>query len=852
MPIATSRRTKSPTDDEHEDSASDDDDDNDEDNDDDDIDDDDDLPLFDVSVAGSLGHEWAAQEARSGTVAVSAAASKFARGAMLVIDQYYENLFRAHDERKERQRALVDRMGRLGLSRAQQAEKLILLAEKETQYIRARRVRLTGNTFESICVIGRGAFGEVRLVRMRGTNYLYAMKRLEKTKVVELKQVAHVRAERDALADNNYFYTKNPWVVSLYYSFQDTRYLYLIMEYVPGGDLMNQLIKLGTFSEDMTRFYAAEIILALESIHRLNYLHRDIKPDNILLDRHGHVKLSDFGLCLRGRDQQVLTNRGFLFLEEVEAAVLFAADGSVADWRGLEVANYDARRRCLVYETPRALVVNSRATTRSYIEFSSDDNEIAIAVTPQHDMFVALGEHCGFRKMKACQLAKHRGTVRLMTHAAVGVGEDGDAAPFVQTLALGTRAEQAAALALYGWCVWHGHAASAPSAAFVAAQCVVLGGDRVAQVRRAVAVSGAARFDMPAWVWRLSQRDARSFLCGVDGCSDIFGRRPLVAPTVAARDSLVRLLLHAGFAAHSVVGNNAQFNVHFSDTLAAVRRLRARAVPADSRSWCFDMADGFVVTRTALRRRVGAGANKWGAVTNVSRPTIQGNCTGLDSAHHKIEMFKQWQAMHDSGALGDEESGGPEMTREERFLSWSRKRKTLAFSNVGTPDYMAPEILLGEGHSAACDYWSLGVIAFEMLVGYPPFYAETQREIRAKVREWQKHVAVPHDVEISDDARDLIAELLCDQSERLQSFEEAKSLAFFADTDWSRIRKQQAPFVPVLSSPTDTSHFDNFEDLTNEVELTLRRSTMRQFVTNDIPFIGYTYRNFAAIKGRNN
>jgi serine/threonine protein kinase len=111
---------------------------------------------------------------------------------------------------KERQRALVERMARLGLSRAQQAEKLMLLAEKETQYIRARRVRLTGNTFESICVIGRGAFGEVRLVRMRGTNYLYAMKRLEKTKVVELKQVAHVRAERDALADNNYFYTKNP------------------------------------------------------------------------------------------------------------------------------------------------------------------------------------------------------------------------------------------------------------------------------------------------------------------------------------------------------------------------------------------------------------------------------------------------------------------------------------------------------------------------------------------------------------------------------------------------------------------------------------------------------------------
>ena len=678
----------------------DDDDDHDDDHDDDDDDDDDvanELSCFALSEPGSLGHQWCAFGVSEEKAPEKA--RKFAHGAMLVIDQYYENLFRAHDERKERLRALVERMARLGLSGAQQREKLALLAEKETQYIRARRVRLTGNTFESICVIGRGAFGEVRLVRMRGTNYLYAMKRLEKTKVVELKQVAHVRAERDALADNNYFYTKNPWVVSLYYSFQDARYLYLIMEYVPGGDLMNRLIKLGTFSEDMTRFYVAEIILALDSIHRLNYLHRDIKPDNILLDRHGHVKLSDFGLCLRERDQQILTNRGFLFLDEVEAHVRRAADGTVLDWRGLTVANFDERAQRVVFEAPRALVVNSRAATLQFVEFECGD--VRLAVTAQHQMYVSCGDGGGgaFRKMTARQL-----------------------------LALGGK---------------------------------------------------------PVHVMMF------------DG---------------------------AGAAPRSVT-------------------LRARVVDADSRSWCFDMRDGFVVTRSAERLPGGGG------VRATSVATIQGNCTGLDSAHHKIEMFKQWQAMQDSGALsGDEEAGG-EMTREERFASWSKKRKTLAYSNVGTPDYMAPEILLNEGHCAACDYWSLGVIAFEMLVGYPPFYAETQREIRAKVREWQRHVAVPHDVDISDDARDMIAELLCDQSERLQSLEEAKTLAFFADTDWLRIRKQPAPFVPLLASPTDTSHFDNFDDQSNEVELTLRRSTMRQFVTNDIAFIGYTYRNFQAMLG---
>ena len=124
------------------------------------------------------------------------------------------------------------------------------------------------------------------------------MKSLRKSEMIKRDQLAHVKAERDVLAES----TKTPWVVQLYYSFQDPAHLYLIMEFLPGGDLMTMLIKYDTFSEDVTRFYMAECACAIAAIQQLGYVHRDIKPDNcnsinlVLIDRTGHVKLSDFGL----------------------------------------------------------------------------------------------------------------------------------------------------------------------------------------------------------------------------------------------------------------------------------------------------------------------------------------------------------------------------------------------------------------------------------------------------------------------------------------------------------------------------------------------------------------------------
>ena len=142
--------------------------------------------------------------------------------------------------------------------------------------------------------LGTGTFGRVRLCKHRTTGKFYAIKILNKSSVIELKQVAHVKSEKSVLEE-----VSHGCIVNLISSFQDTDRLYMVFEYVPGGELFSHLRKIGKFPNDVAKYYAAELVLALAHLHTQNIVYRDLKPENLMLDKHGHIKITDFGFAKR-------------------------------------------------------------------------------------------------------------------------------------------------------------------------------------------------------------------------------------------------------------------------------------------------------------------------------------------------------------------------------------------------------------------------------------------------------------------------------------------------------------------------------------------------------------------------
>ncbi|KAG1439423.1 hypothetical protein G6F56_012305 [Rhizopus delemar] len=147
-------------------------------------------------------------------------------------------------------------------------------------------------------IIGTGTFGRVYLAKENKKKKYYAIKVLKKSEIVRLKQVEHINSERHVLSQINF-----PFIVQLYCTFQNQMNLYMVQEYVIGGELFRHLRKSRRFPTDTARFYAAGIILAIEYLHSKDIIYRDLKPENILLDHRGYIKMADFGFAKKVPDR---------------------------------------------------------------------------------------------------------------------------------------------------------------------------------------------------------------------------------------------------------------------------------------------------------------------------------------------------------------------------------------------------------------------------------------------------------------------------------------------------------------------------------------------------------------------
>lgn len=454
----------------------------------------------------------------------SVVASSITQQKVAAAKQYIENHYRTQmkslQERKERRWLLEKKLKDAELSEEEHQNRIKDLERKETENMRLQRQRLGVDDFEPLTIIGRGAFGEVRLCRMKTTGEIYAMKKLKKSEMLNRGQVEHVKAERNLLAE-----VDSRCIVKLHYSFQDSEYLYLIMEYLPGGDMMTLLMRKETLSEEVARFYIAETVLAIESIHLHNYIHRDIKPDNLLLDKDGHMKLSDFGLC-------------------------------------------------------KPLDCSTLSTVHE--EESSSEGDVR----------------------------------------------------------------------------------------------------------------------------------------------------------------------HAEFNGHS-------------------------------------------------------------------------------------------------------EFGRPHWTQQEQLQHWKQNRRTLAYSTVGTPDYIAPEVLLKKGYGLECDWWSLGAIMFEMLVGYPPFCSDDQMTTCRKIIYWRKYLKFPEEARLSPEARDLMCRLLCDVDHRLgtRGVNEVKAHPWFRGVQWEKLYDMEAAYKPEVKDELDTQNFEKFEEVEPPQHLSSKSGPWRKMLSSkDVNFVGYTYKSVDMFK----
>jgi len=269
----------------------------------------------------------------STTANLANAEAPFLREIRLALDRWLDAVTDNADVQKSKHlNAYLDLAKHKSASNASQSG-----ADASSSGGKAHRKNCVVDDFVLLKVLGKGSFGKVLLVRKKDDARIFAMKCLKKQRVFQRHQVEHTKTERRVLG-----YLDHPFLVSLHYAFQTDQKLYLVLDYCTGGELFFHLSKAGRFTEDRTRFYIAEIVLAIDYLHTKDIIYRDLKPENILLDSEGHVKITDFGLCKENVPDNVSAH-SFCGTPEYLAPEILrkVGHGKAADWWTLGALIYE-------------------------------------------------------------------------------------------------------------------------------------------------------------------------------------------------------------------------------------------------------------------------------------------------------------------------------------------------------------------------------------------------------------------------------------------------------------------------------------------------------------------------------
>eukprot|EP00116_Pleurobrachia_bachei_P001407 sb/3461669/ len=661
--------------------------------------------------------------------------------------------------------------------------------------------------------ISKGAYGKVYLAKRKGKPEHYAVKVMSKQDLIVKNMVDQVVTERDALALAN-----SPFIVKLFYSFQT---LLSISSYV------------GCLEEDHAALYLVEIAQALEYLHKRNIIHRDLKPDNMLIDRTGHIKLTDFGLSSIRQRRNIGTPREVL-----------RTPFSTVHWRTPgQLASLSSKLAfCSSPNTTPVITRRERFTPRRHKTPSSSSNPPPSSVlkTPDTSTMVTYrDEDVSFGDEKQPETPEQTGERLLGTPDYI--------AP---ELLLMRRHTAAADWWSFGICMYELLAGIPPfqdaTITEIFRNILNLDIEWPSEISENAkdCIKGLLKLE-PTERLELPELRVHPFFKSVDWDNILSAEMPFVPTPDSETDT--------GY----FDGHNAAFNIRLSDfdgdiygadlkedhaALYLVEIAQALEYLHKRNIIHRDLKpDNMLIDRTGHIKLTDFGLSSIRQRRNIGTPRDLLR-TPFSTVHWRTPG--QLASLSSKLAFCSSPNTTPVITRRERFTP--RRHKTPSSSSnpppssvlktpdtstmvtyrdedvsfgdekqpetpeqtgerlLGTPDYIAPELLLMRRHTAAADWWSFGICMYELLAGIPPFQDATITEIFRNIL----NLDIEWPSEISENAKDCIKGLLkLEPTERLE-LPELRVHPFFKSVDWDNILSAEMPFVPTPDSETDTGYFD--------------------------------------------